>query len=72
MASVTRIHLTTTLVLRALAVLLIAAGVVIILTGGWTLAFSPIAAGLALLVIDEVGRRRGDTADHSLVLTGAG
>ena len=52
------VHLTTSLVLRALAAFLMVAGVAIILTGGWTLAFSPIAVALALLVVDEVTRRR--------------
>ncbi len=51
-------HLTTSFVLRALAVFLMVAGAVIIFTGGWTLAFSPITVGLALLVVDEVIRRR--------------
>lgn len=52
------VHLTASLVLRTLALFLMVAGVVIILTGGWTLAYSPIAVGLALLVVDEVTRRR--------------
>jgi len=59
------VHLTTSLVLRTLAVFLMVAGVVIIFTGGWTLAFSPIAVGLALLVVDEVTRRRRGPAVHA-------
>jgi hypothetical protein len=51
-------HLTTSLVLRGLAVFLMVAGAVMIFTGGWTLAFSPIAVGAALLAVDEVSRRR--------------
>jgi uncharacterized membrane protein len=52
------VHLTIGLVLRSFAVFLLVVGVVIIVTGGWTLAYSPIAVGLALLVVDEATRRR--------------
>ncbi len=60
----TRIPFTTYALLRALAALLIVAGGVIILTGGWTLAYSPIAAGLAVLVVAEVDRHRREGAAH--------
>ncbi len=49
---------TANLVLRALALLLIAVGAVVIFTSGWTVGLPPITVGLALLVVDVATRRR--------------
>jgi hypothetical protein len=51
-------HPTANLVLRALALLLIAVGIVVIFTSGWTSGLPPITVGVALLVVDLATRRR--------------
>jgi hypothetical protein len=51
---------TANLVVRIPDLILIVAGVVIALAAGWARGLSPIAVGLALLVVDEATRRRGD------------
>ena len=51
------------LVLRALSLLLIVVGVVLIFTSGWATGLPAIVIGLALLVVDGATRRRqGDPA----------
>lgn len=51
---------TANLVLRALALILIVAGIVIGLTSGWAAGLGPIVVGLALLAVDQATRRRRD------------
>lgn len=51
---------TANLVLRVLALILIVAGVVIVVTAGWAQGLSPIVIGLALLVVAGAARRRRD------------
>ena len=51
---------TANLVLRVLALALIVAGIVILVTAGWSRGLSAVVVGLALLVVDEATRRRRD------------
>jgi hypothetical protein len=53
-------HPTANLVLRALALILTVAGVMIGLAAGWAQVLPAIVIGLALLVVDEDTRRRRD------------
>jgi hypothetical protein len=49
-------------VLRALSLLLLVLGVVLVFTSGWASGVPPITIGLALLAVDEATRRRHDAA----------